>query len=66
MIYEPATNETLTNLQENLFKAADFSGHMQTYVGDLDARDTAYMIVFGGKNAEIDLLFNDIYFLAIP
>lgn len=24
------------------------------------------MIVFGGKNAEIDVLFNDIYFLGIP
>ena len=24
------------------------------------------MIVFGGKNAENDVLFNDIYFLGIP
>jgi len=30
------------------------------------SEDTSYMIVFGGKNAQRDVLFNDIYFLGIP
>jgi len=33
---------------------------------EFDSEDTAYMIVFGGKNSETDVLFNDIYFLGIP
>ena len=33
---------------------------------ETDSGDTAYMIVFGGKNSETDVLFNDIYFLGIP
>jgi len=28
--------------------------------------DTSFMILFGGKNAKRDVLFNDIYFLGIP
>ena len=31
-----------------------------------ESTDTSYMIVFGGKNAQRDVLFNDIYFLGIP
>ena len=29
-------------------------------------QDTSFMIVFGGKNAETNVLFNDIHFLGIP
>lgn len=33
---------------------------------DAGSNDKSYMIIFGGKNAETDVLFNDIYFLGIP
>ena len=34
--------------------------------GSEEDQDTQFMIIFGGKNAEQDVLFNDIYFLGIP
>ena len=68
VLYEPATSNQLNNIKENL-RLADIEQRMAegdtTASNDLDS-DTAYMIVFGGKNSEADVLFNDIYFLGIP
>ena len=37
-----------------------------TSAAEAGSNDTSYMIIFGGKNAESNVLFNDIYFLGIP
>jgi len=68
LLYEPATKETLSNLKSNL-RLADIRQRTSTEQADAQSEgegDTAYMVVFGGKNAEFDNLFNDIYFLGIP
>ena len=68
VLYEPATTNTLNNLKANL-RLADIEQRMaQNDAGttETDSADTAYMIIFGGKNSETDVLFNDIYFLGIP
>lgn len=69
MIYEPATSEQLQNLKQNLRLADLGKRTAQEQAGVRDSsndEDTAFMIIFGGKNAESDVLFNDIYFLSIP
>ena len=38
----------------------------ETSNGSEDDQDTQFMVIFGGKNAEQDVLFNDIYFLGMP
>jgi hypothetical protein len=54
----------LQTLQANL-RLADIN-QRQAQGESFASEDTSYMVVFGGKNAEIDVLFNDIYFLGIP
>jgi len=63
VIYEPATTHMLDNLKSNL-RLADINKRNSD--NSQESKDTSYMIVFGGKNAERDVLFNDIYFLGIP
>lgn len=63
VIYEPATTHMLDNLKSNL-RLADINKRASD--NSQESKDTSYMIVFGGKNAERDVLFNDIYFLGIP
>jgi len=53
----------LDNLKSNL-RLADINKRNSD--NSQESKDTSYMIVFGGKNAERDVLFNDIYFLGIP
>ena len=70
MIYEPATTSALINLKKNL-RLADINERINADKKAKDGEkeekeDTSFMIIFGGKNAEIDVLFNDIYFLGIP
>ena len=68
MLYEPATKSQLDNLKANL-RLADIEQRMaqaDSGASETDSADTAYMVVFGGKNSETDVLFNDIYFLGIP
>lgn len=68
MVYEPATSEQLQSLKEKLRLADINKRQAQELAGERDkvSDDTSFMIVFGGKNAESDVLFNDIYFLGIP
>ena len=63
VMYEPPTTNMLNNLKANLRLADINKRDAQT---SQESTDTSYMIVFGGKNAERDVLFNDIYFLGIP
>ncbi len=72
VIYEPATSQMLAKLKSNL-RLADINQRMSARAADGAAQsddstveDTSFMIVFGGKNAISDVLFNDIYFLGIP
>ena len=70
VLYEPATTNQLINIKENLM-LADIEQRIAQNAGDTSAmdagsNDTSFMIIFGGKNAESDVLFNDIYFLGIP
>ncbi len=72
VIYEPATSQMLAKLKSNL-RLADINQRMSARTADGAAQsddstveDTSFMIVFGGKNAISDVLFNDIYFLGIP
>ena len=65
VIYEPATSDALARIQNNL-RLAVFNSYVTQDEQNEPNGDTAYMIVFGGKNAQIDVLFNDIYFLGIP
>ncbi len=65
----------LAKLKSNL-RLADINQRMSARAADGAAQsdgstvqtveDTSFMIVFGGKNAISDVLFNDIYFLGIP
>ena len=64
VVYEPATTANLQTLQANL-RLADIN-QRQAQGESFASEDTSFMVVFGGKNAEIDVLFNDIYFLGIP
>lgn len=69
MLYEPATSYQLENLKSKLRLADITKRQAQENAGEKDIGspdDTMFMIVFGGKNAESDVLFNDIYFLALP
>lgn len=69
-MYEPATSSQLENLLKNL-RLADIQQRLASETGDQTAADagaddTSFMILFGGKDSERDILFNDIYFLGIP
>ena len=63
VMYEPATSNMLIDLKANL-RVADIN--KRAAESSQESTDTSYMIVFGGKNAQRDVLFNDIYFLGIP
>ena len=63
VMYEPATSSQLNALKANL-RLADIN--QRAAHGQQASDDTSFMIVFGGKNAQRDVLFNDIYFLGIP
>jgi len=63
VVYEPATTNMLNSLKSNL-RLADIN--KRGTESSQTSEDTSYMIVFGGKNAQRDVLFNDIYFLGIP
>ena len=65
VLYEPATTQALNNLKANLRPADINQRGKQDGVDSLE-EDTQFMVVFGGKNAEIDVLFNDIFFLGDP
>ena len=70
VVYEPASSGLLAALKNNL-RLADINQRIaqNSQVHDMASdqdQDTSYMVVFGGKNAESDVLFNDIYFLGIP
>ena len=63
VMYEPPTTNMLNQLKSNL-RLADIN--KRAAASSQTSEDTSYMIVFGGKNAQRDVLFNDIYFLGVP
>jgi len=57
-LYEPATAKMNESFKDML-RPADTT--------DTDGpTDSMYMIIFGGKNALTEQMFNDIYFLGVP
>lgn len=59
-MYEPATAEMVETFKNMLRPANQLED--QTKKPD----DSMFMIVFGGKNAQTEQMFNDIYFLGVP
>ena len=61
-LYEPANSLILKNLKSKLQKTDQGIKDQSEFQED----DTAFMIVFGGKDTTTDQHFNDIFFLSIP
>ena len=59
-LYEPASAEMVESFK-TLLRPAD-----QTVDQSKQPEDSMFMIVFGGKNAQTEQMFNDINFLGVP
>ena len=59
-LYEPASAEMVESFK-TLLRPAD-----QTEDQSKQPVDSMFMIVFGGKNAQSQQMFNDINFLGVP